>query len=207
MWRFIRLMCAVCWLRLLAGKRSYNLKGKRSALWLSGQTPRMFMEERGWCWLLTRRGCLNRKGPAGEAAARAEAAAQVEAEVVTPAAELAGPAAPEALGERVVKAEQAEQAEQAGREARAVPEEHRGERPAAQAGHLPIIQIRFTRSRGPSFRNFLPQRRPISRFWQRWRRELAGSRSLTQTICWEGLRRSDASKTSFIFWGTCRRRR
>src|SRR5580704_7285168 len=71
---------------------------------------------------------------------------------------------------------------------------------------IPTIRIRSILSRGPSFRNFLPQRRPISRFLPLSRRERAGSPYSTPTTCWEGWRRSVASRTSFIFWATCRRR-
>src|SRR5580658_2469989 len=167
------------------------------------------MAARVWCGLPTHWDCLSLNAPAVEVAAR-EVAAREVVELVVVADVLAEVEEPVVAarvrvqaGVRVVKAVRAAPEVPAGPAGKAAQQERVEE---ALRIRIPTIRIRSILSRGPSFGNFLPQRRPISRFLPLSRRERAGSPYSTPTTCWEGWRRSVASRTSFIFWATCRRR-
>ena len=143
--------------------------------------------------------------------------AAVEEDDQAEAAELAGAGGTGGTGARAALEEQAAQAE---REEPAVTggtggtggkggrgghrREERPGAPAAMESESQQSELNLLRSRGPSFRNSLLQRQQISRFSRRLRTERAVLRFSTPTICWEGLRRSGASRTSFTFWGMCR---
>src|SRR5580700_5980606 len=156
------------------------------------------MGAREWCGLPIRRDCLSLNAPVAaeelEVAALEVAALEVEELEVVARVE---------AGVRVVKAVREAPEVPAGPAGKAAQQERVEE---VLRIRIPTIRIRSILSRGPSFRNFLPQRRPISRFLPLSRRERAGSPYSTPTTCWEGWRRSVASRTSFIFWATCRRR-